>query len=339
MRVDQYAFVPANGGVLTVDGGLPHVDDDWELATLQAILPPTRFLRVAAHVEVAPEHVLRLRTFERVDAPGGEPHVPEPLRPAFERALAEANGAPAPPRRPAWSVPGFHEQVEAWAGMELEVVRSWPLSYVARSGDVYFKAVFPWFRHEPAITAALGTPRVLRADRERGWMLMEAVHGEPGGDPHASLRAIAAVHREWASRVEEALALGVPDRRGGASELPYTLVHGDFHPGNVLGETIIDWSDAAIANPLHDVNHLAMQVDGALRDELIATYAEAWPEQDVVAAAAACEAESYEYIAESYRAITAALADDDKWWFGKAEPEWRRWASDVRAGRRPSRDR
>ena len=80
MRVDQYAFVPANGGVLTVGGELPHVEGDWELETLQSLLPPTRYLRVAAHVEVEPAHALRLRTFEPVDAPGGTPLVPEALR-------------------------------------------------------------------------------------------------------------------------------------------------------------------------------------------------------------------------------------------------------------------
>jgi Ser/Thr protein kinase RdoA (MazF antagonist) len=38
---------------------------------------------------------------------------------------------------------------------------------------------------------------------------------------------------------------------------PPTLVHGDFHPENVLrtddGPVIIDWSDAAVAHPLVDM--------------------------------------------------------------------------------------
>lgn len=338
MRLDQYALVPAEGGVLAIDGALPHVDDDGQLASLQALLPPTRYLRLAAHVEVSPGHVLRLRVFERVDGQGiGTPAVPEPLRPAFERALAEATGAPPPPRRPLWARPGFHAEVEAWTGASLELVRSWPLSYVARNEEVVFKAVFPHFAHEPTITEAIGAPCVLRSDRERGWLLMEALPGDERHDHTTAMRALAAVHRAWAARVDEALALGAHDRRA-PSELPHTLVHGDFHPGNMLGSTIIDWSDAAIANPLVDVNYYAFMVGDDARGAVVAAYAEEWPEHDVAAAAEACEAETYEYIAESYARITAALADDDRWWFEDEPRRWRERASAVRAGRRPSRD-
>jgi thiamine kinase-like enzyme len=220
--------------------------------------------------------------------------------------------------------------------MPLEQVRSWPISAVLRGDGVYFKAVCPLFRQEPAVTAALGSPRLLAADHDRGWMLMEALPPAEA-DHHAALRALAKVHRAWASRIAEALELGARDRRS-ASELPHTLVHGDFHPGNVLGSTIIDWSDAAIANPLFDVNHYLLNAGDEDRDELVATYAEAWPEYDVAAAVAACEAETYEYIARSYALITDSLADEDEWWFADAESAWLRRASDVRAGRRPSPD-
>jgi aminoglycoside phosphotransferase (APT) family kinase protein len=165
---------------------------------------------------------------------------------------------------------------------------------------------------------------------------MEAVPDVAGEDHHAAMRAIAAVHRAWARRIDEALSLGAPDRRA-PSVLPHTLIHGDYHAGNVIGSTIIDWSDAAIANPLHDVNHYLLFREPALRGELLAVYAEAWPEHDV-AAAAACEAETYEYVAQSYAQITAALADDEKWWFADEEPRWLARASDVRAGKRPSPD-
>jgi len=334
VHLENHAFVPARGGLLAVDGALPRLDDDWTMAGATGL---PRFLRVAAHVEVAPDHALRLRVFEHADADGTAPAriaVPEALRPAFELALAELDGAPVPERRPAWSRPGWHKQAEAWAGMPLEQMRIWPLSAVLRNGATWFKAVFPRFHHEPAVTEALGRPRVLRADHERGWMLLEHVSGEPASDHHRALRSIAAVHRAWADRVDEALALGAPDRRAPA-ELPHTLVHGDFHAGNVLGTTILDWSDAAVANPLHDLNHYLLHRDDAQRDELIATYAEAWPDLDVAAAATACEAETYEYIAESYAGITAALADDDRWWFADEEPRWLGFATAVRAGRRP----
>jgi hypothetical protein len=336
--VDQYAFVPAEGGLLAIDGELPHVSGDGELEQLRAALPMhSRFLRVAAHVGLPTERALRLRVFEHVEAAGTPPSqidVPDALRPAYDRCLAELAGAPVPATRPAWAREGWHEQVEAWAGLPLEQVNSWPLAAVLRNGDVWFKAVFPLFHYEPAVTEAIGMPRVLRSEHERGWMLMEGAHGDEL-DHTVALQAIAAVHREWSARIDEALALGAPDRRA-TSALPHTLVHGDFHPGNVLGSTIIDWSDAAIANPLHDVNHYLLNVGDERRDELLAAYGDAYG-ADVRAAADASEAETYEYIAQSYAGITAALADDDKWWFANEEARWLGRASDVRAGRRPSR--
>lgn len=335
MVVDQYAFVPAHGGVLTVDGALPHVEDDWEVASLLALLPPTRFLRVAAHVALDPEHVLRLRAFEPVDAPGTRPDdadVPAPLRDAFEQCVAELlRGAPVPELRPLWARPGWHEQAEAWAGMPLEQVRSWPLSYIARNGDIWFKAVFPLFHAEPAITQAIGKPRVLRADHQRGLMLLEHVDGEPASDHHAAVRELARIQNEWSGRADELLALGAQDRRR-PTAVPYTLLHGDFHPGNVLGSTIIDWSDAAVGNPLYDVAHYLLNIREEKHDELLDTYGTT---RDAVNAV---EAEAYEDVALSYKRITDALAPDDRWWFAGEEARWLARATDVREGRRPSRD-
>jgi phosphotransferase family enzyme len=324
--VEQYAFVPAHGGVLAVDGRLPRLDE----------IPPTRFLRVAQHV--AGEPALRLRQFEPVGAEGTPPErvaVPEPLRAGFDRCVAELRGAPVPAARPPWTRLGWHEQAEAWAGMPLEQVRSWPLSAVLRNGDVWFKAtMLPYFAHEAAVTEAVGMPPVIRIDRERGWLLLKTAEGEV--DHSTSLRTIARVHRLWTERVDEALELGAHDRRA-PSPLPHTLIHGDFHPWNVLGSTILDWSDAAVANPLHDVNHYLLNVAEDERDALIEAYSEAYGE-DVRAAADACEAETYDYIGESYARITAALAPDDRWWFAGEEARWSARATDVRAGRRPSRD-
>jgi hypothetical protein len=338
MIIEQYAFVPANGGILAAAGTLPHVvKENGELQDLLAVLPAeARFLRVAAHVPLTPEHVVRLRVFEPLDEAGThDVVVPAPLRDAFERCAAELAGAPVPRERPPWSRPGWHAQAEEWAGIPLEQVRVWPLSAVLRNGRTWFKAtLLPLFAHEPAITAAVGMPPVIRSDRDRGWLLLDEVDGEV--DHAASMRAIATVHRTWASRVDEALALGAPDRRA-ASALPHTLVHGDFHRWNVVGDAIIDWSDAAVANPLHDVNHYLLNVEDELREPLLRVYGDAYG-ADVRAAADACEAETYEYVATSYAQITAALAPDDRWWFAGEAAKWLQRASDVRAGRRPSRD-
>ena len=75
-----------------------------------------------------------------------------------------------------------------------------------------------------------------------------------------------------------------------ASELashavPQTLVHGDFHAGNVIvaaggAPTIIDWSDGALAHPFFDPFILfhagRMPLEGALRDAMLDTYLSAW---------------------------------------------------------------
>lgn len=249
--MEQYAFVPARRGILAVDGRLPRLEE----------LPPTRFLRVAQHVDGDPP--MRLRLFEAVEADGASPEdvdVPDRLRAGFDQCVAELLGAPVPAARPPWARAGWHKQAEEWAGMPLEQVRAWPLSAVLRNGHVWFKAtMLPLFAAEPAVSEAVGMPPVLRMDRERGWMLTEDVPGEAGADHHGALRTIAAVHRAWVGRVDEALALGAHDRRA-PSEVPHTLIHGDFHPWNVLGTTIVDWSDAAVASPLHDVNHYLLNV-------------------------------------------------------------------------------
>ena len=324
--MEQYAFVPARDGILALDGRLPRLDE----------IPPTRFLRVAQHVEGDPP--MRLRQFEAVEARGVPPEqvaVPEPLREGFAQCVAELRGAPVPAARPPWARAGWHEQAEAWAGLPLEQVRAWPLSAVLRNENLWFKAtLLPLFAAEPAVTEAVGMTRVHRIDRARGWMLVEGADGEV--DHATSLRTIAHIHRAWTARVDEALSLGARDRRA-RSALPHTLIHGDFHPWNVLGSTIIDWSDAAVSNPLHDVNHYLLNVPEDERDALLQAYGEAWG-VDVRAAANACEAETYEYVAQSYAEITAALAPDDRWWFAGEEARWLARASDVRAGRRPSRD-
>ena len=349
MQLEQFALIPVDGGraIATRDGILPRIQGEWNLEHVRAELASfgaPLYLRVGAHVPLTPDHLLRLRVFDAGEGEGvplaeADPNslVPAPLRAGLEQALAELRGdLPVPAARPAWSRSGWHAAAEAWFGGALEQDRVWPLSALLRGDDVWLKAVFPLFHHEPAVTEAIGMPRVLRSDHERGWMLLAHVDAVEASDHHGALRAIAAVHRAWTSRTDEALALGAPDRRA-PSPVPPTLVHGDFHPGNVLGSTIIDWSDAAVANPLHDVNYSLLYVDDELRAPLLATYSEAYG-TDVAAAAADCEAETYEYVARSYVAITAALAPDDRWWFEREESRWLARATDVRAGRRPSRD-
>jgi Ser/Thr protein kinase RdoA (MazF antagonist) len=110
---------------------------------------------------------------------------------------------------------------------DVELVEHWPLSSVLRletdGGTLFFKAVFPIFKHEPVMTAQLTarhpslTPELLAIDETRGWMLMRELRGSPIGDQDVSrwregLRAAATIHKAWIGRDAELLSLGVHDR-------------------------------------------------------------------------------------------------------------------------------
>jgi Phosphotransferase enzyme family len=75
------------------------------------------------------------------------------------------------------------------------------------------------------------------------------------------------------------------DDRGAAIDacgLPMTLVHGDFHPGNLRGDdarlTILDWGDCGVGHPLLDVAAMVERLDGGQRDLLVAAWANDWLE-------------------------------------------------------------
>jgi hypothetical protein len=364
----HYAVVPGSDGasLVTVDGRLPHVECQGKLTdvfdALEPLIGRPRYLRVVARATCG-DDILNLRAFDAV-ADGGllpladaDPAAlaPPELCAGLEQWLAEQRGAPIPKLRAPWARPGWHGEAEAWAGTPLEQVRVWPLSAVLRSGSTYFKAVFPLFHAEPAITEALArehpgaVPPVLGADHERGWMLMGEVGGtEPNELPAREwgpvLRTLAAIHRHWTTRTDELLALGAQDRRVEPT-LPATLVHGDLNPGNAFitgGRAVIfDWSDACVADPMIDVHTLLFWIDDDdVRAALVDAYADAreLPNHDVRTAFTASEANAYRHHAESYAAIQDALPRDDRWWFDGEEARWRERASAVLAGRRPSRD-
>jgi hypothetical protein len=76
------------------------------------------------------------------------------------------------------------------------------------------------------------------------------------------VRRITDVVARWAPEAERAvladLLAGLPERFAGiaACGVPDTLVHGDFHPGNVRGEgspVIFDWGDSVIGHPALDL--------------------------------------------------------------------------------------
>lgn len=98
--------------------------------------------------------------------------------------------------------------------------------------------------------------------------------GVPDLRPAALLpRIVAAVerHRDELNTAEreriDALVLGLPERFGAlrACGIPDTLVHGDFHPGNVRGDpgafAILDWGDSGVGHPMLDQLAFGQRLD------------------------------------------------------------------------------
>ena len=374
---EHYAVVPAgDDSLLVVDGHLPFVRGElWRQPdVLDALAPLIRrptYLRVAARAKTADGRSLRLHVFDA--AAGGGEHVPveeaaalgpAELRPALERWTAEQRGAPVPALRPAWARPGWHAEAEAWAGVELRPVRLWPLSAVLRGeradGAVYFKAVFPLFHHEPAITEALArehprdVPELLAVDRDRGWMLMRELPPSPGWEVPGrrwapALRVFGRIQREWVGRRRDILALGAQDRslatlaaevadapelarcleRLDALGLAETIGHGDLHSGNIAldeddGRVVIfDWSDACVSHPLFDLAYFLHHVeDEEVRNALAAAWAEGWGEPLPQDALELAAPLTCIHQAVSYRAIAAGVAPDDRELFDAEPQSW-----------------
>lgn len=163
---------------------------------------------------------------------------------------------------------------------------------------------------------------VLLASDGAGRALLEHIDGEDcyGAPAEQRLSFALAHHRIQLASVAalEALARqGVPDRRGASLArhlrdtlsdrvsalprvaqflddldvqvarldecgLPDTLVHGDFHPGNVrLAEsklTILDWGDSCLGHPAFDLLRLIEGLSAAESSELEARWAARWRE-------------------------------------------------------------
>jgi hypothetical protein len=167
-----------------------------------------------------------------------------------------------------------------------EQIKTWNLSSLWRlpikGGTLWLKHVPPIFGHEATIIERLGgrsVPALIGADGPR--MVMREIRGEDmhdAGLPVLSrgLSILIGLQREWIERVDELLALGLPDWRapvltaliadvvertsaelsaddratlgefvGGLPQrfdrvaecgIPDTIVHGDFGPGNLRGD-------------------------------------------------------------------------------------------------------
>jgi Ser/Thr protein kinase RdoA (MazF antagonist) len=282
-------LVTAAGAVV---GSLPAVavSTPW----WQDVEPVVRAVRQRYGVEVV---VLRLLQAELPQPPGGrviylaEVAEPVPTAEAWSGRLDEQ------PLRLAYARPGGPSADLAWAESVLVEyglrpagrpvqIRTWNLSSVWRipveGRWLWLKVVPPFLAHEGALLRLLngaGVPRLL--DQVGSRSLLEDI---PGADLHhaelpqllAMVTLLVELQRACPGRVDELLALGLPDWRAAslgaaivdvlertarelsredratldgfvdglaerftnvaACGLPDTLVHGDFWPGNVRGD-------------------------------------------------------------------------------------------------------
>lgn len=251
-RTHHVALV-RDGTVLVVDdGALPSFVQ--ELEADDAPDPTAYASTFAGHgVHLAPVVLLRKddtdRTPDRLHvlALRGEPDpgadwrgvdgLAEPLRAPVRTALEQYAGE-APPRRPDWFRPGWHERVEAWVDEQLSTTgrrrtgplrthRVWSISAVLEvptdGGTLWFKACCDHFIAEAAILHRLArrigdlVPGLVATDDEAGWLLMEPMRGASDGDRADG--AVDAVAPRWARAqvaalgwLDELRAAGCPDR-------------------------------------------------------------------------------------------------------------------------------
>lgn len=154
------------------------------------------------------------------------------------RAALEQYAGSAPPRRPDWFRPGWHDRVEAWVDDRLSAIggrrtgalrthRVWSISAVFEvptdRGTLWFKACCDHFIAEAAIVRRLAqrighlVPLLVAGDDRAGWLLMEPLKGASDRDradgaadaaaPQWARAQVAAL--EW---LDELRAAGCPER-------------------------------------------------------------------------------------------------------------------------------
>ena len=113
----------------------------------------------------------------------------------------------------------------------------------------------------------------------------------------------------------------------------HTLVHGDFHPWNVVFGTggatrVFDWTDAAVSHPFVDLaTYVFRTQDVSVRRSLVDAYVGAWStqgsEESLREAAALGLVVGALYQVQTYRALLPTLmgngADDD---LAEADVDW-----------------
>lgn len=344
-RTAELVLVTPDGKLVGVLPPVPVATPWW-----QEVEPVVQAARQHHGVEIV---VLRLLDAERKEPHGGRvtylAQVVEPIAAQPWSGVLDDH-----PLRHPFAQPGGPSADLAWARAILAghglrptappiQVRTWNLSSLWRipveGQTAWLKVVPPFFAHEGAVLASLGeapVPRLLGHDGGR--MLLAEI---PGRDLYSAelplllpmIDLLVDLQATWCRRIEDLLALGLPDWRAPAlgiliaavvertagelsledratvadfvRDLPArfaevaccglgdTLVHGDFHPGNVRGDdgtlTLLDWGDSGVGHPLLDqpafLGAIADDAVDAVRVHWAARWREAVPGSDPVRAA------------------------------------------------------
>jgi hypothetical protein len=121
----------------------------------------------------------------------------------------------------------------------------------------------------------------LTAVRHAETLVALGVPDRRGARPAAD---VAAVADRWGADVPGLAELvgGLPDRLAAVARcgLPDTLVHGDFHPGNVRadgpGRVILDWGDSFVGSPAFDALRMAGWLPAPAASAALDAWAAAW---------------------------------------------------------------
>ncbi len=146
--------------------------------------------------------------------------------------------------------------------------------------------------------------------------------------------------REFDAETRSALDLllsGLPRRFSAVAEcgIPDTLVHGDFHPGNVRGDgrrhVLMDWGDSGLGNPLLDQAAFLEWVRPPDRERVRQVWAQEWrsvvPGSDPERASALLEPVAALRQAVIYRIFLDRIEPRERIYHAADPPMWLRQAA------------
>jgi aminoglycoside phosphotransferase (APT) family kinase protein len=122
-----------------------------------------------------------------------------------------------------------------------------------------------------------------------------------------------------------------------ACELPMTLVHGDFHRGNLRGDpahpVLLDWGDCGVGHPLFDVAAMTTPIDAEEARSLMITWEREWrervPGSDPRRAANLIEPIAALRQAVIYRGFLDRIEPSERCYHAGDPAHWLRRASDA----------